>query len=188
MEVAALQSEPGAPWFAAALKDGTVVRFNGLTGHEQRRFLADGRAPEKQQAVRPGSPVIATAAFSADGRAMASSYARWICVWDVAAGTLRHRIHHPHARDCVLALSRDGKTVATSDVPREGDLGDDKIRLYDTDTGEPVLALEPAGDRAKVLAFSPDGAKLLAGFGRGSVIVWDVRRGQEPSNTGDDGR
>jgi len=178
VEVAAFQFEARPPWFQAAMKNGNVIRFNGLTGHEQRRFLADGRTLEQQRAARRGKPVMSTAAFSADGRTMASSYEGWVCMWDVAAGTLRRRIRYPHSRDCLLALAPDGKTVATSDVPNKGDYGEDKIHLYDAETGEPVLTLEPADDRAKVLAFSPDGTKLLTGFQRGSVIVWDVRRGQ----------
>jgi WD40 repeat protein len=44
-----------------------------------------------------------------------------------------------------------------------------------------VLTLEPAEDRADVMAFSPDGTRLLTGSERGSAIVWDVRRGQGPS-------
>ena len=48
-------------------------------------------------------------------------------------------------------------------------------------TGDPVLTRDPADDRAEVLAFSPDGTRLLTGSERGSAIVWDVRRGQGPS-------
>lgn len=40
-----------------------------------------------------------------------------------------------------------------------------------------MLTLESPDDRAVVLAFSPDGTRLFAGFQRGSAIVWDVRRG-----------
>ncbi len=178
VDPAALQFEGNSIWFDAALKNGNVIRFNVLTGHEERRFLADGRTAEQQQAARLGNPILATAAFSADGRTMASSFEGWVCVWDVAAGTLRRRILYPHSRDCSLAVAPDGKTIATSDVPREGDQGEDKIRLFDTTTGEEVLTLESRDNRATVLAFSPDGARLLAGFQRGSAVVWDVRRGQ----------
>ena len=77
----------------------------------------------------------------------------------------------------MLALAPDGKTVATTDVRSDEDFGEDTIRLYDVETGDPVLTLEPADDRADVLAFSPDGTRLLTGSERGSAIVWDVRRG-----------
>jgi WD40 repeat protein len=173
----ALQFEASPVWFQAALKDGNVIRCNGLTGREDRRFLADGRSPAQQKGGRPEDTAISAAAFSADGRTMAASSGGCVCVWDVAAGSLRRRIPYPHARDCVLALAPDGKTVATSDAPNERDFGEDQIRLYDVETGEPMLTLEPENDRAHLLAFSPDGTKLLAGFQRGSVLVWDVRQG-----------
>ncbi len=176
VEAAALQFEASPLWFDAALKDGNVIRYNVLTGHEQRRFLADGRTPEQRNAARPGSPVLSTAAFSADGRTMASSSAGWVCIWDVAGGTPRRRIHYPTTRDCWLALSPDGKTVATADVWTHEDLGDDKIRLYDVETGDLVLTLEAGDDRAEVLVFSPDGTRLLTGSGRSSAVVWNVRR------------
>jgi RNA polymerase sigma factor (sigma-70 family) len=185
VEPAALQFEASPPWFDVALKDGNVVRFNVLTGHEQRRFLADGRPPERRKAASPDHPVISAAAFSADGRTMASFSEGSIDLWDVEAGTLRRRIPYRRAESCVLALAPDGKTVAATDVRSDEDFGEDKIRLYDAETGDPVLTLEPADDRADVMAFSPDGTRLLTGSQRGSAIIWDVRRGQGPSRQKD---
>jgi WD40 repeat protein len=158
-----------------------VIRFNGLTGHEQRRFLADGRTPDQRRAARPGNEVLSAAAFSADGRTLASFSRGWISLWDVKAGTLRRRIRYPASDACLLALAPDGKTVAATGVRSDEDFGEVTIRLYDAETGDPVLTLEPADDRADVLAFSPDGTRLLTGSERGSAIVWDVRRGQGPS-------
>lgn len=112
---------------------------------------------------------------------MVSSSGEWVCVWDVEAGTLRRRIRYPNAHGCFLALAPDGKTVATSEVLYAGESGEDKIRLYDVETGQPVLTLEPLDDRADVLSFSPDGTKLLTGFRRGTAIVWDVHRGEGAS-------
>ena len=178
---AALQFEANPTWFHAALEDGNIIRFNVLTGHEQRRFLADDRAAERRKAARPRDPVLTAAAFGADGRIMASHSKGWISLWDVQAGALRRRIAYPRAEACLLALSPDGKTVAATDVRSEEDFGESAIRLYDVETGELVLTLDPADDRAEVLAFSPDGARLLTGSQRGSAIVWDVRRGQAPS-------
>ncbi len=163
----------------AAMRDGDVIRFNGLTGHEQRRFLADGRAPDQQKVGRPRNLFVFTAAFSADGRTMVSSSNEWVCVWDVETGALRRRIRYPNAHGCFLTLSPDGKTVATSEVLYAGDPGEDKIRLYEIETGDLVLTLEPVDERADILAFSPDGTKLFTGFHRGNAMVWDVRRDQK---------
>jgi outer membrane protein assembly factor BamB len=176
VQLAGMQFQGNSSLLEVALRDGNVIRFNGLTGREQSRFLAYGRTPQQQQAARPKNPDIFTAAFSSDGRTMASSSNEWVCVWDVEAGTLRRRIRHTSANSCFLTLAPDGKTVATSGVPYAGTLDEDKIRLYDVETCEPMLILEPVDDRAHVLAFSPDCIKLLTGFQRATVAVWDVRR------------
>ena len=139
-----------------------------------------GRPSSGKPPVRVSS-ALSAAAFSADGRTMASFSEGWISLWDVEAGALRRRIRYPGAEGCLLALAPDGKTVAATDVRSDENFGADKIRLYDVETGDPVLTLNPADDRADVLAFSPDGTRLLTGSERGSVIVWDVRRGQGPS-------
>jgi RNA polymerase sigma-70 factor (ECF subfamily) len=180
VQPAALQFEANPPWFDVALKDGNVIRFNVLTGHEERRFLADERTPDQRPAAGPSNEILTAAAFSADGRTMASFARGWISVWDVEAGTLRRQIRYPATEVCLLALAHDGKTVAATGVPNNEDFGEVTIRLYDAETGEPVFTLEPAEDRAQVMAFSPDGTRLLTGSERGSAIVWDVRRPVAP--------
>ena len=68
--------------------------------------------------------------------------------------------------------------LATSVWLNAGPASEDKIRLYDIETGKLVLVLDPPDDGAVVLAFSPDGTRLFTGFHRGTAIVWDVQRGQ----------
>jgi hypothetical protein len=174
--VAGMQFEAKPPYFLAALRGGEVIRYNALTGHEQRRFLADWRTPEQQKAKRPREPDMWEAVFSPDGRTLVSSQEEWIYVWDVESGAMRRKFRDPHRHGSHLALSPDGRTLATSDLLFAGDLGEDTIRLYDVETGEQVLALEPCDDRASVMAFSPDGTRLFTGFVRGTAIIWDVRR------------
>jgi WD40 repeat protein len=151
-----------------------------LTGREQRRFKADWRPLEQQKADRPFTTpqVLWLGAFSADNRTLVTSCAEFAYAWDVDTGKLRRKIRRTHKWGCYLALAPDGKTLATSDQRSADDYGVDTIRLYDLDTGEQVLTLEPGDNRAGVLAFSPDGTKLFTGFHRGSAIVWDVQRGE----------
>jgi WD40 repeat protein len=156
-----------------------VIRFNALTGHEQRRFLAEWRTPEQQHAATPPVPGVWRAAFSSDGRTLVSSRKEWVYVWDVESGTMRRKLRDPHQHGCTVSLAPDGRTLATSDVEWAVDLGDNTIRLYDITTGEPRLTLKPRDDRASVLMFSPDSAQLLSGFQSGTAIIWDVNRESE---------
>jgi WD40 repeat protein len=176
--VAAMQFEGRSPWFGAALRGGDVIRVNALTGHEQRRFLAEWRTPEQQKTKRPREPDMSYATFSDDGRTLVSSQMEWIYVWDVESGTMRRKIHHPHQHGCKLTLGPDGRTLATSDTRYAGGLGKDAIRLYNIETAEQILTLNLSDDGASVMAFSPDGTRLFTGCGRGAGIIWDVRRGQ----------
>jgi WD40 repeat protein len=174
--VAAMQFEGRSPWFGAALRGGDVIRVNSLTGHEQRRFLAEWRSPEQQKAKRPCEPDISGATFSSDGRTLVSSQMEWVYVWDVESGTMRRKFHHLHQHGCKLTLGPDGSTLATSDTPLAGGVGKDAIRLYNIETAEPILTIESGDGRASVMAFSPDGSRLFAGCERGVGIIWDVRR------------
>jgi WD40 repeat protein len=178
-QVVGMQFHANSPSLEVALKDGNVIRFNALTGHEQRRFLADGRTPEQRKAARPGRPdLLFTAGFDVDGRTLVSSSGEGLCVWDVESGTLRRRIRDPYAHRSLLILAPDGKTLATS-IEYAAASDDNRIRLYDIETGDPALALEPGNNMASVLAFSPDGARLFSGFHSGSGMVWEVRRGEK---------
>ena len=155
-----------------ALKDGNVIRFNSLTGREQRRFLADWRTAAERERNDPNIPYLWEAAFMPDGRVLISSIARWIHVWDAETGELKRRIASPHRPGCQLAVSPDGKTLAASDV--FADRGKNAIRVYDAESGERLLVLDPGDDRAGVLCFSPNGRKLFSGFHGGTALVWDV--------------
>jgi WD40 repeat protein len=172
--VAGIQFEGKSPWFGVALGDGSVMRFNGLTGHEDRRFLAEWRTPEQQKAGRPRAPGMMVAAFSGDGKTLVSSAQEWVYVWDVKSGTMCRKFHHRYQRGCYLTLAPDGRTLATSDAW----YGADAIRLYDIETGEQILALEPGEAWANVMEFSPDGTRLFTVVDRSSGIIWDVSRGQ----------
>jgi WD40 repeat protein len=177
-KVVTMQFEANSPWLNVAFRDGNIIRLNALTGHEQRNFVADWRTPEHQKAGRIHEPAVADAAFSGDGRTLVSSYFARIYVWDTESGTIRRTIEYRQLCACELTLSADGHTLATRDlnvINVNGGEPDDLIRLYDVESGEQILTLEPGGDRGKVLAFSADGTKLFSGFFRGTAMVWDVR-------------
>jgi WD40 repeat protein/transcriptional regulator with XRE-family HTH domain len=70
-----------------------------------------------------------------------------------------------------FALSQDGSLIATGG-------GDGQVRIWETDTGEPVLAFNAQPSRITDLAFSPDGLRILSGGLDGTVNVWDAHSGK----------
>ena len=173
----AMRFGPDSASLLVALAGGEVVRFDALTGKSHGRFLADWRSAEQRKTGRPREPGLSYGVFSIDGRTLVSSSDESVYVWDVGTGKLRRKVRQPRPHGCSLALAPDGRTLATSDVPYADDFGENTIRLYDVESGDETLTLEPRDDRGKVLAFSPDGTTLLSGFHRGSAIVWDVAEG-----------
>jgi WD40 repeat protein/beta-lactamase regulating signal transducer with metallopeptidase domain len=184
-QLRAIQFRPDSASLDVAIGNGDVIRYDALTGKEQRRFVADARPAEQRKPVRPGGvlQLLWLGAFSEDDHTLVSYVDQLVHVWDVDTGKLRRTISHPHGPQCFMGLSPDGKALAMSDRLYAGEHGEDTVRLYDVETGEPLLTLAPIDDRAAVLAFSPDGTKLFTGFHRGSAMVWDVRRPKSEATT-----
>ena len=176
-EVYAMAFQPGSTELDVALGTGEVVRLDALTGHEQKRFVADWRSPEEQHDDRSPWPWTWNAVFSGDHKTLVTVDKDKVHVWNLQSGLLHLSFQRGGEISCKLALSPDGKTLAIADgPPNQGIWGKDTIRLFDTETGQQALTLEPGGDRAAVLAFSPDGSRLFSAFPSLAAIVWDVRR------------
>jgi RNA polymerase sigma factor (sigma-70 family) len=97
-----------------------------------------------------------------------------VSVWDVDSGKRLHLL--PYFAGQIYrqaAFSPDGRMLATADFS-----GTHAIRLWDLTTGKGKL-LGKATDFVYLMAFSPDGKRLVLDLQDGPIVCWDVADGKE---------
>lgn len=158
----------------AVAPDGRRLALGGCDGTVRTREVATGR--EETCAGVHGWQVTAVG-FTPDGNRLVSyGEGRLLHLWDLATRTRLREVSLFDAEEVeTLASSRDGRRVATAS---EGGC----LRVWDTETGRALFkfAAEPVTTR---IALSPDGGRLAAANGNGTVLVFDLTRPPEPSGS-----
>jgi WD40 repeat protein len=113
------------------------------------------------------------------GQVALYDFTRRALVWE--------RVVHPESPVMALAVSADGRWIATGGsapsgvpsaymqppVPR-----DPFVRITALDSGEPGPALAPSRGPWTTVAFAPDGRQLAAGAEDGTVAIWTLPDGR----------
>jgi RNA polymerase sigma factor (sigma-70 family) len=110
--------------------------------------------------------------FAPGGKTLACAGAFEIHLWDVTTGK---RLHDRPGHDSnvgSVAVSRDGKIMASSAWD------DPMVRLWDTATGKPRAWSPRHNDWVRSCAFSSDG-NLVVSDGRGELRIWETATGKE---------
>jgi WD40 repeat protein/DNA-binding SARP family transcriptional activator len=106
------------------------------------------------------------ARFSPDGRLVATTRnTEETLVWDWDRGEVISRI--PDDGPWEIAFDRTGSRIASANA------------LWDSETGEQVMALPPLDLYAGRVAFSPDGSRFARGSFRGGVTLFDAQTGEQ---------
>ena len=117
-------------------------------------------------------------AFSPDGRIMATNRGNVILVRDVVEDKLLQKIEMISHVDKCLALSSDGRTVASGHHHYTSGKHHYTIDLWDIETGKHKKTLKGHKKSIESLAFSPDGKTLASGSLDNTIILWDVAKGK----------
>jgi WD40 repeat protein len=176
---------------AAVSADGTRVALLGY-GDVTVWDVGAGKVLVKVQRRLPTSSHAA--AMSADGKVLVLGAANdfgkadpiAVAVWDVSAGKEVQQIKVPYNQWANVAVSGDGKTVATwgghSDPNAKG-LPDPEtdlnrfVHFWDAATGKPLAKFRTSGDGRGVAAFGPDGATAAVSNNNGSIDLVDPKTG-----------
>jgi RNA polymerase sigma factor (sigma-70 family) len=115
----------------------------------------------------PMAPVCESAAFSPDGRLLATGgqdgFAR---VWDVASGRQVRALSGHLGWVMSLAFSPDGRSLTVGNWRN--------VRLWEVATGQERKRLTGHDGDVTAVAFAPDGRTLVSGASDTTGLVWDL--------------
>lgn len=155
-------SPDGKTLAAAGYESGTgnaIYRFNLATGKELPRLAGHATGGVRRLLFTPDNKRIVSGGF--DG---------FVRVWDVESAKEVRSFKTETGTVYGLALSPDGRTVATA--------GRDGLRVWDVATGreQPHDAMNK--HNCVAVTFSPDG-KMIASGDNTSVTVWELATGKD---------
>jgi RNA polymerase sigma factor (sigma-70 family) len=169
---ATLKASPAVGW-------GYIPRDRGLAFSPDGTLLAVGGdtavvlwdVAERKERRRLPARKAAAIAFAPDGKTLACAGEIEISLWDVSTGRQLHPRPGHDGNIASIAVSPDGKILASTDW-------DSSLHLWDAASGKP-LGWSPTGrSRGVNSAFSADGKWFICA-GDGDVRFWEVATGKE---------
>jgi WD40 repeat protein len=154
-----------------------VVKGKDFGGFHDMKSGRELTLEGQEQALTGGFQQFA---ISADGRVLATGKRHddlTIWLWEVATGKKIRLVQGHELSISSIAWSPDGRILASGDGHQFGGRKDKSvqtIRLWDTATGNELKRISGFDSDVYSLAFSPDGAFLLGGFGDTTILVWKV--------------
>lgn len=175
-----------------SLNDGDPLKVTSYTGHSSTvmtvawspdsRLVASGGTDATIQIwealtgkgvstyQHPGT--VQKLVWTTDGRYLISASGGGLLVWDVQQQRLVFTRHIDYALSDALAVSPDGKLVASGGGDQNGNA---VIEIWERATGRVHVTIQEPGGVAH-LSWSPDG-KSIASTNREEIHVWDVITG-----------
>ncbi|MFB7906057.1 WD40 repeat domain-containing serine/threonine protein kinase [Kitasatospora sp. NPDC056076] len=124
-------------------------------------------SPVKRPMVSNADGDVLRMAFAQDGRTIiASTFQDLLRFWDVRSGTLTATVENAGDGVIGLAVSPDGKVLATASRG--------EVKVWNVATREVIETLPFPPNPVCALAFSPDGGSLAAAEQDGGIRIWST--------------
>ena len=165
--VCAIAWSPDGKTLASGSRDSTLRLWDVVSGQSRR-------------VVKPDMSYLFAVAWSPDGKLVAANGAYKIGLWDAESGEQVRVLDWPEgmARIQGLAWSPDGHQIASG-------AGSGDLRLWDVNTGEPMITRRGHVGEMRALAWSPNGRTVADGtYTR--VTLWELASGKRLRTIGAD--
>jgi RNA polymerase sigma factor (sigma-70 family) len=115
--------------------------------------------------------------FTRDGKRLISTHEDgYVRFWDAATGAKQSEFRAHYSPVSRVALSPDGRTLATTSWSYVG--GDCSVRLWETATGKPLVRHPGPQGAIRFLVFAPDSKRVATASHEGAVQVWEAATGK----------
>jgi WD40 repeat protein len=170
------QDNDAPVWSLAFSPGATFLAWGTIAGDLYLKHLATGRTLLLQHG--PGGSTRSLA-FSSDDRLLAATgNDNALRLWDTEAGTELAGLGDGAETGRCVAFSRAGKLLALGSSesvwPHRG-----IVTIWDWEGRRRLITLHDHSASINILAFAPDGTRLMSGDVAGIVKLWDVTTGRE---------
>jgi eukaryotic-like serine/threonine-protein kinase len=181
---------PDGSRVVSAAGNNTVKMWDAVSGQEllslkgsSAKFSPDGKSlvgrfggKTRVWDAQTGNEIISfdgwLVVFSPDGKRLVGADAMTVKVWDAETGREVHRFNGHTEMIISMAISPDGKRIASAS-------SDQTVKLWDLESIKKPFQLQAAGAEIYCMAVSPDGKRVAGGLANKTVKLWDIQTGQE---------